>query len=84
MLFLKFQHFKIKQVSSKLLEDTLGYVPVRDSTDGRMFRRDLGKNKRASIQSRTQSPQAPWSAVWSPGETLGKWNFFNFFDWLFG
>ena len=27
-------------------------------------------------QSRTQSPQAPWSAVWSPGETLGKWNFF--------
>ena len=24
-------------------------------------------------QSRTQSPQAPWSAV-----------FFNFFDWLFG
>ena len=22
-------------------------------------------------QSRTQSPQAPWSAVWSPGETLG-------------
>ena len=21
-------------------------------------------------QSRTQSPQAPWSAVWSPGETL--------------
>ena len=24
-------------------------------------------------QSRTQSPQAPWSAVWSPGETLGKW-----------
>ena len=35
-------------------------------------------------QSRTQSPQAPWSAVWSPGETLGKWNFFNFFDWLFG
>ena len=37
-----------------------------------------------SFQSRTQSPQAPWSAVWSPGETLGKWNFFNFFDWLFG
>ena len=36
------------------------------------------------IQSRTQSPQAPWSAVWSPGETLGKWIFFNFFDWLFG
>ena len=35
-------------------------------------------------QSRTQSPQAPWSAAWSPGETLGKWNFFNFFDWLFG
>ena len=34
-------------------------------------------------QSRTQSPQAPWSAVWSPGETLGKWDFFNFFDWLF-
>ena len=27
-------------------------------------------------QSRTQSPQAPWSAVWSPGQTLGKWNFF--------
>ena len=27
-------------------------------------------------QSRTQSPQAPWSAVWSPGETLGKWIFF--------
>ena len=26
-------------------------------------------------QSRTQSPQAPWTAVWSPGETLGKWNF---------
>ena len=37
-----------------------------------------------SPQSRTQSPQAPWSAVWSPGETLGKWNVFNFFDWLFG
>ena len=35
------------------------------------------------VQSRTQS-QPPWSAVWSPGETLGKWNFFNFFDWLFG
>ena len=27
-------------------------------------------------QSRTQSPQAPWSAVLSPGETLGKWNYF--------
>ena len=27
-------------------------------------------------QSRTQRPQAPWSVVWSPGETLGKWNFF--------
>ena len=24
------------------------------------------------MQSRTQSPQPPWSAVWSPGETLGK------------
>ena len=32
-------------------------------------------------QSRTQSPQAPWPAVWSPGETLGKWNFFNIFDY---
>ena len=30
-----------------------------------------------SGQSRTQSPQAPWSAVWSPGETLGKWNAVN-------
>ena len=28
--------------------------------------RDSGKR-----QSRTQSPRAPWSAVWSPGETLG-------------
>ena len=37
-----------------------------------------------TYQSRTQSPQAPWSVVWSPGETLGKWNFFNFFAWLFG
>ena len=26
----------------------------------------------AGSQSRTQSPQAPWSAVWSPGETLGN------------
>ena len=26
-------------------------------------------------QSRTQSPQAPWSAVWSPGET-GEMEFF--------
>ena len=41
-------------------------------------------NDLVNRQSRTQSPQAPWSAVWSPGETLGKWNFFNFFDWLFG
>ena len=38
-------------------------------------REDPGDDRDLS-QSRTQSPQAPWSAVWSPGETLGKWNFF--------
>ena len=38
--------------------------------------READKLSPPQRQSRTQSPHAPWSAVWSPGETPGKWNFF--------
>ena len=78
-----FSAFRKNVIDFLGLNDQAKKFALAGSFDFKFYRlaKISGKTENYSIstkgQSRTQSPQAPWSAVWSPGDTLGKWNFFS-------
>ena len=66
------EFYQIRGILAELKQISKSSTIVNLNVGGQRFTTSL----QTLTQSRTQSPQAPWSAVWSPRETLGKWHFF--------